>query len=59
MMYWFTEDWWNYLLAAKNRYCHWPKVVWCRVRGHKAGVRWYNADGYEPDMRCRRLMETI
>ena len=28
--------------------------VLCEMQGHPPGVVWYNAGGYEPDMRCKR-----
>lgn len=36
----------------------WPRVIWCRMRGHPAGVYWYTS-GMEPDMRCKGCLDDI
>lgn len=28
------------------------RTAWCRLRGHPAGVVFYNPGGFEPDMHC-------
>jgi hypothetical protein len=50
---WFTRDWWEYLLEKKSPEYSWYEVIKCRMFGHPAGVTWYCASGYEPDMTCR------
>lgn len=27
-------------------------ALWCRVKGHPNGAKWYDAGGVEPDMKC-------
>ena len=52
-LWWFTLDWWKYLLAKKSPdYPRWA-VIRCRINGHKCGVVWYNPYGYEPNMTCK------
>jgi hypothetical protein len=36
-----------------------PRVVWCRFRGHPRGEVYYNPGGLEPDHSCRDCGETI
>lgn len=60
---WWHPDWWRYLFAPVTRgwlgyrWYHRPlgylNAIWCRYRDHPAGVFWFNAGGYEPDMTCR------
>lgn len=58
-MHWFTLGWWRYLLAPRMVGApSWPRVIWCRMRGHPAGVYWYTS-GMEPDMRCKGCLDDI
>ncbi len=50
---WFTKSYWQYLLEKKSPDYSWWEVIICRMRAHPAGVFWYNANGFEPDMTCR------
>jgi len=50
-MHWFLPTWWRYLLSKKSPDYSWIAVIWCRARGHPAGVRWYSG-GFSPDMHC-------
>ena len=53
-MHWFTREWWRYLLAPRSWWGEpWLRVLWCRMRGHRSGVVWFNPGGLEPDMHCR------
>jgi hypothetical protein len=33
--------------------------IFCRMRGHQAGVVWYDPTGSEPDMHCRNCDEDL
>lgn len=60
---WFSRDWWRYLLAPMSRqYDDEPfwrlRIVWCRVGGHPAGVRFYSS-GFEPDMHCKNCDDDL
>lgn len=35
------------------------RTAWCRLRGHPAGVWFYNPGGYEPDMRCKNCEDDL
>ena len=51
---WFTKGWWQYLLEPKCKDVSWLTAIWCRVRGHPAGVVWFTlSDRLEPDMSCK------
>ena len=53
-MKWFYKDWWAYLLARRaDNDTPWRVVIMCRMRGHPAGVYWYNPGGYSPEMHCK------
>jgi hypothetical protein len=52
---WFMPHWWSYLLTG----CKGWTNFWCRVHGHPAGVWWYTASGFEPDMHCRNCEENL
>ena len=34
-------------------------AVLCRLRGHPAGVWWFNPSGLEPDMHCRNCGDDL
>ena len=46
---------WKYLFAPKNIDTDRSKVavMWCRLRGHPAGIWYYNSSGFEPDTHCK------
>ena len=51
---WFSWNYWRYLLEGTNGMSprkKWERVI-CRSKGHPNGVRWFNVNGMEPDMRC-------
>ncbi len=48
-----SRKFWTYLLARRNPDFSWPQVFACRWRGHPAGVVYFNAGAYEPDMTCK------
>jgi len=52
---WFNKDWWGYLLQKP---CDIRKVI-CRIKGHPAGVIWFNVGGTEPDMRCKNCKDEL
>ncbi len=56
---WFTRGWWEYLLEKKQPGYSWWTVIRCRMKGHPAGVVWYNSDGLEPDMHCRNCGDDL
>lgn len=59
-MYWFTRDWWKYLLEKRgDEDTSWFTVILCRIKGHPAGPVWNNAGGYEPDMSCRNCGDDL
>lgn len=37
----------------------WWTAIVCRVRGHPAGVVWYNSGRDEPDMHCRNCYDDL
>ena len=43
----------KYLFAKKVSDINWLIVLWCRWRGHPAGVVWHNIGGLEPNMTCK------
>jgi hypothetical protein len=49
----------SYLFAPKDEDVSWPRVVWCRFRGHPYGVIWYNPNGMEPDMTCTNCYDDL
>jgi len=53
-MRWFYLSWWRYLFAPVewDREEQTWQILWCRLRGHPAGVIWYSS-GNSPDMRCQ------
>lgn len=51
--HWLTKSWWMYLLARPALGTNRLRAFWCRMRGHRPGVYWYNTSGLEPDMHCR------
>lgn len=52
-MYWFSIEWWGYLLEKPAPETSGIKAFWCRMRGHPNGVWYYNPNGSEPDMTCK------
>lgn len=67
-MWWFTIDWWKYLLRKPNQneggwfLDGWDdpvKRIWCRIKGHPCGMIYYNAGGLEPDTRCKNCWDEI
>lgn len=60
MTRWFHRDWWSYLLAPRMwGYVSWPRTIWCRMKGHPAGVYWFNPSGFEPDMHCKNCGDDL
>lgn len=60
----FYPSWWAFVFGPmESRYddeWHWRlRVIWCRIRGHRAGVVWFNPSGYEPDMTCKCCGEDL
>ena len=60
---WVNLGWYKYLFSdLKSRYNDerfWKlRMIYCRIRGH-AGVVWYNANGFEPDMTCKNCGEDL
>lgn len=49
---WSNIEWYKYLFARKSPHYTWFEVVWCRAKGHPAGVSWYCLSCAEPDMTC-------
>lgn len=68
---WLTRDWYAYLLrrpdhydralgwAYTNRVADYANRVWCRLRGHPAGVIWFNPGALEPDNHCKNCGDEI
>lgn len=54
-MKWLDINWYRYLFSPfdDKKYCSWWKHIWCRMNGHPSGPWYYNANGFEPDMRCK------
>lgn len=53
------KDFWSYLLEErKDKNISWPRVIWCRWRGHLCGPIWYsNRD--EPNMTCKNCGDDL
>lgn len=62
---WFTVSWWGHIFApikVSRYHDEWfPRIrtVWCRIRGHPAGIVFYNPGGLEPDYRCKNCGEDL
>jgi len=55
----FCITWWKYLLKKPKDRKDWARYISCRLNNHKDGPIWYNPDGVEPDMRCKRCGEDL
>ena len=60
-MWIFTKTWWKYIFEKPedSHYTNWLNRIWCRWRGHPAGVWWYNVNRYEPDMYCKNCGDDL
>jgi len=58
-LWFFTKDYWSYLLARKSNWVSWPTVLWCRFRNHPEGIVYYNPGGLEPDYHCRNCGDDL
>ena len=59
---WVRWGWWSYVLEKpEHRGARYWTVVWCRLRGHPAGIVYYNfaPDAIEPDYSCKNCGEVI
>jgi hypothetical protein len=54
-MHWFSVYWWKYLFSKPFNFTK----FFCRIRGHKCGVIWYNSVGLEPDMICKNCFDDL
>lgn len=54
-MYWFTLEWWKYLLAKPRSWT----AFWCRMKGHPEGTVWFNPGALEPDMHCKNCGDDL
>jgi hypothetical protein len=54
-MFWFTKEWWLYLLQKPLTF----RKFRCRIKGHPNGVIWHNIGGLEPDMRCKDCKDNL
>ncbi len=53
---------WEYILYKRSNYygdVGWLKTIWCRITNHKCGIVWYNPNGFEPDMHCKRCGDNL
>lgn len=54
--WWYTltcRGLWEYALEPRRGNASRLATMLCRLRGHPAGVGWYNSMGTEPNMHCR------
>jgi hypothetical protein len=69
-MRWLKPWWWRFIFTGQVWYAgHWypRRPAWtdslrhlfCRIRGHPHGPRWYNSGGIDPDMRCDNCGDDI
>jgi len=56
---WLSLDWWKYLLAKPAEDTSLWTAFWCRVGNHKAGLTWFNPNGFEPDMTCKNCGDDL
>ena len=56
---WFTLPFVEYLLERPTGHIGWFRTMLCRLRGHPAGVWWFNPGGLEPDMHCRNCGDDL
>ena len=54
-LYWWVSE----RFPILNHFCAYLFRCQCRARNHPYGVAWYNAGGYEPDMRCQGCGENL
>ena len=61
ILIWLSKRWWDYILQPKDSRSDISKfkVIWCRIRGHRAGVWWENTSGYEPNMHCKNCEDNL
>jgi len=52
---WFTKDWWEYLLEKPLTH---TKFL-CRMKGHPAGIIFFNLGGLEPNDRCKNCGDRL
>lgn len=52
---WFTPEWWRYLAEGSTGW----RNIWCRIRGHPCGPRYFTMSGSEPDWRCQNCDENL
>jgi hypothetical protein len=58
-MYWFTINWWKYLLQKSKGDIGYIRTFLCRVKGHPSGIVYYNPGGIEPDYHCRNCDDDL
>jgi hypothetical protein len=56
---WFTSSWYEYLFSKPWMDKLTFRMLICRIKGHPAGVAFYNPSGLEPDMTCRNCGEDL
>jgi len=49
----------KYIFSKKSTDINWVTVILCRLKNHPDGVIWYNLNGLEPDMRCKRCLDNL
>jgi hypothetical protein len=54
-----TRDGRKWLLARPHGYLGLFRTAWCRLRGHPAGVVFYDPIGTEPDMTCKNCGDNL
>ena len=54
-MRWFTVSWWKYLLAKPLSF----RAFICRIKGHPAGIVFYNLNGQGPDYHCKNCGDDL
>ena len=55
----FTHEGRAFLFAPRSYFGgSWFNVLWCRMRGHPAGVIWYSS-GWEPNMHCKNCGDDL
>lgn len=60
-MKWFSLEWHKYLFhKPDDSSCvSWWQRLKCRYRNHPEGVWFYNINGLEPDMSCKRCGDQL
>lgn len=56
---WIDIWWYRHLFAKPERGIRWGTAIICRFKNHPCGPIYYNANGLEPDNRCRNCWDEL